>query len=126
MQQDITTNFGWWEFECHCGHCEMPEEVRREVEHLVRTYLQPLRDRLGKPIIIVSGYRCPSHNKAVGGARRSQHMYGRAADIKVPGMSPPQVHAAILDMWPDIGGLGLYRTWVHIDCRPNGPARWYG
>jgi zinc D-Ala-D-Ala carboxypeptidase len=43
--------------------------------------LERLRATVGKPIPIVSGYRCPVHNHAVGGAPDSQHMYGSAADI---------------------------------------------
>ena len=45
--------------------------------------LQPLRDFLGKPVVISSGYRCAELNKAVGGVRNSQHMKGEAADIHV-------------------------------------------
>lgn len=44
--------------------------------------LQPLRDKVGKPIIINSGYRCPAVNARVGGADKSAHLYGRAADIR--------------------------------------------
>lgn len=44
--------------------------------------LQPLRDKIGKPIIINSGYRCPAVNARVGGADKSAHLYGRAADIR--------------------------------------------
>lgn len=43
--------------------------------------LQPLRDAVGTPIKINSGYRCTSLNKAIGGAANSQHVTGQAADI---------------------------------------------
>lgn len=49
---------------------------------LVNNILDPLRNALGKPIIVTSGYRCPKLNKAVGGAASSQHMKGQAADIE--------------------------------------------
>ena len=42
---------------------------------------QPLRDGLGVPIYVSSGYRCPELNRAIGGAKRSQHMEGRALDL---------------------------------------------
>lgn len=49
----------------------------------VQFILQPLRDKLGKPIIVTSGYRSPLVNSCVGGKPGSQHRYGQAADIKV-------------------------------------------
>lgn len=57
-------------------------EVRDSLERLTKTILQPIRDKWGKPIIVTSGYRCSNLNKAVGGAKSSQHMYGEAADFK--------------------------------------------
>lgn len=63
------------------------KEVRDSLTKLTTTILQPIRDKWGKPIIITSGYRCPTLNKAVGGAKASQHMYGQAADIKVLNMN---------------------------------------
>ena len=55
---------------------------------LVQNLLQPLRDKLRRPIIVTSGYRCPELNKLVGGAKNSQHVLGQAVDIHVQGMSP--------------------------------------
>ena len=48
---------------------------------LVNNVLDPLRGVYGKPIIVNSGYRCPTLNKAVGGSKTSSHMKGLAADI---------------------------------------------
>jgi len=53
--------------------------------------LEKLREYVGKPVVITSGYRTPEYNKRVGGAKQSQHMSGRAADILVPGMTAEQV-----------------------------------
>lgn len=47
--------------------------------------LQPLREAMGKPIKIGSGYRCPKLNAAVGGVDNSQHMMGQAVDICIDG-----------------------------------------
>jgi len=58
-----------------------PPEVIENLRALCVNVLQPLRDALGTPIKINSGYRCPSVNKAIGGATNSQHMTGQAADI---------------------------------------------
>lgn len=54
---------------------------------LCQRILQPLRDAYGKPIIVNSGYRSQALNKAIGGAKNSQHMRGQAADITAP--QPP-------------------------------------
>ena len=58
------------------------EDVKKNIELLVEKILDPLRERFGKPIIVTSGYRCKELNKAVGGAAKSQHMSGEAADIR--------------------------------------------
>ena len=50
--------------------------------------LQSLRNRLGKPLIVRSGYRSPSHNSAVGGAPASKHMLGTAFDIAMSNHDP--------------------------------------
>ena len=75
-------NFKIQEFECRCG-CQMPAEVRQNIEALVAEVLDPVRDEYGKPIYVNSGYRCEKHNKAVGGVPRSQHLVGQAADISL-------------------------------------------
>ena len=44
-------------------------------------YLDKIREKLGKPILVNSGFRCPMLNKAVGGVNSSQHVKGEAADL---------------------------------------------
>lgn len=51
---------------------------------LAQTILQPLRDHLGEPLTVNSGYRSPALNAAVGGVKNSQHLTGEAVDIKAP------------------------------------------
>ena len=58
------------------------EDVKKNIELLVEKILDPLREKFGKPIIVTSGYRCKELNKVVGGAAKSQHMSGEAADIR--------------------------------------------
>lgn len=68
------------EFRCRC--CGgLPPFARANIEALVENVLDPARERLGLPIVVNGGYRCPKHNAAVGGVRGSQHMKGEAADI---------------------------------------------
>ncbi len=58
-----------------------PAEAVEQLRLLVDHVLDPLRKAYGRPIHVNSGYRCPALNRAVGGAPRSQHMRGQAADI---------------------------------------------
>ena len=58
--------------------------VVSNLQQLCRHVLEPLRQYAGCPIIISSGYRCPSLNQAVGGVSKSQHLVGEAADIVLP------------------------------------------
>ena len=124
----LTDNFNLKEFE-RAGR-KVPPELLSNVQRLAEN-LQRLRERLGRPVRIYSGYRTPDTNT---GSKRSQHLLGKAADIKVPGMSPEEVHAVILEMsnegTMEAGGLGLYPDgvgrrigFVHYDVRGRN-ARW--
>lgn len=86
--------------------------------------LQRIRDRLGKPITITSGYRCPALNKAVGGVTSSDHISGQAADIVAPGYGTPQALAEWIA--PRVSELGIGqlilegikgKQWVHVSTR---------
>ena len=74
----------WFKEKELCCKCcgQLPPLARENVEALVENVLDPLRERYGKPIVVNSGYRCPKHNKEVGGATNSQHIKGEAADIR--------------------------------------------
>ncbi|MEM7212941.1 MAG: D-Ala-D-Ala carboxypeptidase family metallohydrolase [Pseudomonadota bacterium] len=61
-----------------------PADVVDNLRYLCTSTLQPIRDRLGFPIRITSGYRSPAVNQAVGGAATSQHLFGQAADAHLP------------------------------------------
>ena len=121
----MTKNFKRQEFECKCG-CDMPLEVYENVIKLAGN-LQALRDYLDRPITINSAYRCPKHDKKIGGVKTSQHTLGKAADITIQSLKPIEVFAIIEDLI-DFGvmlqgGLGLYDTFVHYDIRKT-RARW--
>lgn len=78
--------------------------------------LQPLRERLKKPVIITSGYRSHEVNKLVGGAQNSQHTRGQAVDIVVNGLTPAQLTdfiAAQKDI-PFDQLINEYDRWTHI------------
>ena len=102
------------------------------VDETLTVVLQCIREHFGKPVTITSGYRTAAHNAAVGGAKSSQHLLGRAADIRVQGVSVEDVAAYAESLMPDWGGIGRYpvkagRTtgWVHVDTRAD-KARWRG
>ena len=121
---DLSKDFSTDEFRCHgkncCDHKFMADPA------LIRG-LQDLREAVHGPIIVLCGYRCPKHNAEIGGTIGSQHMVGRAADINIPGFTVEQM--ALLAESIHVfngGGIGRYphKNFVHVDVRPNGPARW--
>lgn len=87
------------------------------IDDYMVTILELLRKELGnKPIIITSGYRTPTHNAKVGGAKYSYHMRGMAVDIRVNGISTKEV-AKALDKIVGNCGIIVYESWVHFDVR---------
>ena len=120
----IATNFQYKEFDCHGSDCCSTTIID---EKLV-AYIQQIRDHFGKPVTITSPYRCETHNKRVGGATKSYHMQGKAADIVVQGVSSREVAKYAESI--GILGIGLYETsadgyFTHIDTRTS-KAFWYG
>lgn len=105
---DLRQHFSRWEFVCpHCRTLEGPDD------HLLDC-LQRLRIAVGRPLVIVSGFRCRTYNARVGGIRTSQHLYGRAADIPGGYASLRQVRAA------GFHGVGIRKgRVVHVDVTPG-------
>jgi len=111
------TYFKREEFACSCG-CG-----RDVVDSELLEVLMRLREYYSQPITITSGNRCVIHNEAVGGSPESQHLLGKAVDIKVKDTSPTEVFRR-LDLWyPNNYGLSGYSSWVHLDVREN-KSRW--
>ena len=107
------------EFTCKCG-CGS-NTVDAELLHV----LDELRVFFNKPVIVLSGFRCPQHNMAIGGSPTSQHMLGKAADITVKYVSPIQVYEYLKRKYPHTYGLGYYNisNFIHVDVRRD-EARW--
>ena len=117
--QKLSSNFRVREFACMDG--SDPVFVDSDLVDI----LQKIRAHFGKAVTITSAYRTPSHNKSVGGATYSQHLYGKAADIKISGVSPKTIATYAEKLLPDKGGIGTYSTFTHIDVRET-KSRWKG
>lgn len=115
----LSMNFRVKEFACSDG--SDPIFIDSELVDV----LQKIRAHFGKAVTITSAYRTPTHNKNVGGTTYSQHLYGKAADIKVSGVTPEKVVAYAEKILPDKGGIGIYNTFTHIDVRGS-KSRWIG
>lgn len=87
------------------------------IDEYLWAILDILRNKIGKPVIVTSGYRTPEWNKKAGGAKYSYHMRGMAADIKVYGMTPKEVANELNNIVPDECGIIVYNSWVHFDVR---------
>lgn len=123
----LTKNFTIAEFESHDG-APMSDQVKKNIQELAKN-LQVIRDYVGKPIKINSGYRSPAQNTKVGGRSQSKHMLGQAADFVIPGLTTSQVYAIVEKLIAENkikqGGVGFYPTWIHYDIRGT-KARWNG
>ncbi len=150
----LTPNFTAAEFACHDS---TPYPLTRYEEDgtgrlWLETRLLPLCRTLeiiraaagGEPITITSGYRTAAYQArlyaqsardgSVASASGSQHPAGRAADLTHASMPPKALHALVLRLWdegrlPEMGGVGIYPTFVHVDVRPRAAghlAQWSG
>ena len=92
-------------------------------------WLEVLREKVGQPIIINSGYRSPQLNRKVGGAANSNHLTGCAVDIRTSGYEQAIVFAAILinyakESQQEFDELLIEKNrygavWVHFAVRPE-------
>ena len=116
---DLSAHFDSSEFKCHhCGVLKRPPAALIDALERLRTI--GYKDGL----VVVSGYRCPEHNDAIGGARYSQHRYSTAADVQ-PRVRVKDVQR--LGVFSGIGwswyGRGIRRRRLvrHVDVRHAGP-----
>ncbi len=117
-------NFKLSELRCKDG-THVPAQYTGNAYQLLKN-LQILRDEIGLPIRINSGYRSPNHNTMIKGAKNSAHLRAMAADIVVIGMSASSVRAKIIELIAagkmQDGGVGKYPRFTHYDV--STPRRW--
>lgn len=106
----ITEHFKLKEFACKNTEAIIISEKLCDILEAIRAHFE-------KPVIITSGYRTPEHNAKIGGAVKSQHMLGLAADIKIQGVKPADIASYARTLMPTYGGIGIYSTFTHIDVR---------
>ena len=124
----ISESFSWKEFE-HSdvaekkGICNVVHtfEVRDAILALVKDVLQPLRNAVGKPLKINSGYRCEELNNAVGGVATSQHVKGEAADIA--SANPIELARIAVNEQLPFDQMIIYPKFVHFSHKLEGEQR---
>lgn len=122
----LTANFSLHEFlrsqtaARHGISMDPPIEVIDNLRRLCVDILQPLREHIGVPITISSGFRPLELNTLIGGSTTSAHMDGRAADIIIEGIKPLQVAEAIEHLnLPYDQVIHEFRQWVHVGISPE-------
>lgn len=121
--QPLSKHLRYGEIKCRCGKCG-----GGMVHPAVVKLFEEIREKAGGyKIFVTSGYRCMKHNRDVGGAENSEHLYGRALDLKCPIQVNFERFAEICNELNPNGGVGIYRDggFVHVDVRGE-RARWYG
>lgn len=121
------------EFACQCYRHESDGNGHNVLDHIIDKRLVDLldgiRERLGCPLTINSGYRCEEHNAEVGGVSNSQHCLGTAADITYDGVDVDYLANLAEEVANDLLGEGIgigryyHQNFVHVDVRGY-EARW--
>lgn len=102
-----------------------PGPVERANLERLMLVMDQVRDHLGAPILVSSGYRCKELNKAVKGSKTSAHMRGLAIDFRCPQYGPPlMVARAIAPLVAELGVDQLiheFGSWVHLGLSEGAP-----
>lgn len=106
-----------------------PPDALRHIVTVLAPGMQSIRELLGCPVLVSSGYRCSQLNTAVNGSKTSAHMRGLAADFRAPRFGRPvDIVRHVLERLPGLmfdqlilEGAGP-SAWVHVAFAPPGRA----
>lgn len=110
------------EFECQCGVCQ-----RQALDDKLLSMLEEVRELVGSPVRITSGYRCANRQDALRkqgletAAGKSSHEEGKAADLACADMAA--LEKACLQVFAKYS-IGTAKAFIHVDIRTGGPRRW--
>lgn len=120
-EKNISAHFKVKEFHSRNDPADLVKVDERLIE-----LLENIRNFVGKPVIINSGYRSAVYNATIkNAAKNSQHVQGKAADIRIVGVTPAKVAQIAECFLGSSGGIGIYSTFTHVDVRTR-CARWKG
>ena len=117
LHVDQIKHFKRHEFACKCG-CGFDA-----VDIELLGVLADIRKHFDSKVFILSGCRCRPYNVKINGSENSQHIYAKAADIRVKDIEPGVVAQYLEEKYNSKYGIGKYSTWTHIDVRLS-KARW--
>lgn len=104
----LTNNFQVKEFACSDGTDVVV--IHPYIPHIC----QLVRNKFNMPFTPNSAYRTVTHNKSVGGATKSNHIYGRAVDIPAKnGVTPKQLYDYVDSLFGEWGEIGIYSWGIH-------------
>ena len=98
----------------------LPNGIEESLMALGEDVLDPAREKLGMPVVVNSGFRCPLHNKTVGGVYNSQHVSGQAADVRC---EDNKKLAKVIVENGRFDQLILYPTFIHVSWKRQGGNR---
>lgn len=102
------------EFKCKCEDCKKGRSFCT-VDFELLEVLVDVRLHFNKPVKLNSVCRCKEHNEFIGGAEKSFHLFGLAADIEVVGVPAWKVAKYLDKKYPKKYGIGLHKNFVHVD-----------
>ncbi len=104
------------------GIMEADYTIKQNMFALVDNVLDPLREMIGSPIRVTSGYRTPEHNKKIGGSKNSQHTKGQAVDIQPMKVNTKEVFEILINNFEFDQAIledNGYSQWIHISYSSN-------
>ncbi len=96
------------EFACPCCH-------QNHIDDVIMTKIDKVRDKLGVPLHVNSGFRCSVHNRDVGGKTSSLHTFGKAVDISTATLTGEKKRLLLALAAEEFNGIGIAKTFYHFD-----------